>query len=61
MNSATLFLKEAYSELKKSTWLTREEALGSTRAVILLVAVISVYVASIDFVLSLILGSVLGR
>ncbi|HAM36660.1 MAG TPA: preprotein translocase subunit SecE [Elusimicrobia bacterium] len=61
MNSAIQFVKEAYYELKKATWLSRQEALGSTRAVVLIVAIISVYVASIDFVLSIILGSVLGR
>lgn len=61
MNQAIQFFKEAYGELKKSSWLTRAEATGSTRAVILIVALISVYVASIDFVLSILLGSILGR
>ena len=61
MNSAVQFLKESYYELKKSTWLTRDQAVGSTRAVVVIVALISVYVASIDFVLSIILGAVLGR
>ncbi|MDD5658336.1 MAG: preprotein translocase subunit SecE [Elusimicrobia bacterium] len=61
MNKAIQFLKEAYYELKKSTWLSRTEALGSTRAVILIVAIISIYVASVDFVLSIIFGSILGR
>jgi preprotein translocase subunit SecE len=61
MNTALQFVKESYYELKKATWLTRQEALGSTRAVILIVALISVYVASIDFVLSIIFGSIMGR
>ena len=61
MNTATQFLKEAYFELRKSTWLTRKEAIGSTWAVVILVALISFYVAGIDFVLSIILGSILGR
>ena len=61
MNAAVHFIKESYYELKKSTWLTREQAVGSTRAVVVLVVLISVYVASIDFALSIILGAILGR
>ena len=60
MNTATQFLKESYYELKKSSWLSRKEAADSTRAVILLVAIMSLYVAGIDFVLSIVLGSILG-
>ncbi len=54
------FVQEAYSELKKSSWLTRKQAFESTRVVIILVALFSLYVAGIDFVLSVILGAVLG-
>jgi len=61
MNTAVQFLKESYSELKKATWLSRKEATGSTIAVLALVSFIAVYVASIDFVLSIIFGSLLGR
>ena len=61
MNTVIRFVTEAYYELKKSTWLSRREALDSTRAVILIVVLISIYVASIDFVLSIVVGAVLGR
>jgi preprotein translocase SecE subunit len=61
MNTATQFVKEAYYELKKASWLTRKQATDSTRAVIILVILISIYVASVDFILSIILGSILGR
>ena len=61
MNTAIQFLKEAFYELRKSSWLTRKEAVGSTWAVVLLVALVSFYVAGIDFVLSIVLGSILGR
>jgi preprotein translocase SecE subunit len=60
MNKAMEFVQEAYSELKKSSWLTRKQAFESTRVVIILVALFSLYVAGIDFVLSVILGAVLG-
>lgn len=61
MNTATQFLKEAYSELKQSSWLTRQQALESTRAVALLVAVMALYVAGVDYVLSILVRAVLGH
>lgn len=61
MNTATQFLKEAYSELKQSTWLTRQQAIDSAKVVAVLVALMSVYVAGIDYVLSILIRAVLGR
>ena len=61
MQAATQFIQEAYSELRKATWLSRQEATGSTIAVIILVSLIAVYVATIDFLLSIVLGALLGR
>ncbi|MBI4061962.1 MAG: preprotein translocase subunit SecE [Elusimicrobia bacterium] len=61
MNQATQFLKEAYSELKQSTWLTRQQAVDSTKAIVLLVALMSLYVAGVDYVLSVLIRAVLGR
>ena len=61
MNTATQFLKEAYSELKQSTWLTRQQAIDSTKVVALLVVLMALYVASIDYVLSILVRAVLGR
>ena len=61
MTTAIQFVRESYYELKKATWLSRREALDSTRAVLLIVALVAVYVASVDFVLSIIFGSILGR
>jgi preprotein translocase SecE subunit len=60
MNIATQFLKEAYSELKQSTWLTREQAVDSTKAVAILVAIMALYVAGVDYVLSILVRAVLG-
>jgi preprotein translocase SecE subunit len=61
MNQATQFLKEAYSELKQSTWLTRQQAIDSTKAVVVLVALMSLYVAGVDYMLSVLVRAVLGR
>jgi preprotein translocase SecE subunit len=61
MNTATQFLKEAYSALKQSTWLTRDQAIDSTKAVAILVAVMALYIAGVDYVLSIFVRAVLGR
>lgn len=61
MNTATQFLKEAYSELKQSTWLTREQAIDSTKAVAVLVAIMALYIAGVDYVLTILIRAVLGR
>ena len=61
MNQATEFLKEAYSELKQSTWLTRQQAIDSTKAIVILVALMSLYVSGVDYVLSVLVRAVLGR
>ncbi len=61
MNTATQFLKEAYSELKQSTWLTRDQAVDSTKAVAILVAIMALYIAGVDYVLSILVRAVLGR
>ncbi|HEX4046282.1 MAG TPA: preprotein translocase subunit SecE [Elusimicrobiota bacterium] len=61
MNTATQFLKEAYSELKQSTWLTRDQAIDSTKAVAILVAIMALYIAGVDYVLSILVRAVLSR
>ena len=61
MNIATQFVKEAWSELKQATWLTRQQAVDSSKAVAMLVALFAVYVAGIDYVLSIFVRAVLGR
>ncbi|MBI3565433.1 MAG: preprotein translocase subunit SecE [Elusimicrobia bacterium] len=60
MNIATQFLQEAYSELKQSTWLTRDQAIDSTKAVVILVAIMALYVSGVDYVLSILVRAVLG-
>ena len=61
MNIAAQFLKEAYSELKQSSWLTRDQAVDSTKAVAILVAIMALYIAGVDYVLSILVRAVLGR
>ena len=61
MNQATQFLKEAVSELKQSTWLTRQQAIDSSKAIAVLVGLMALYVSGVDYVLSVIIRAVLGR
>ena len=54
------FVNEAVAELKKVTWLTREQVVKSTMAVVMLVILVSIYISSVDFILSIFLRTVLG-
>ena len=60
MNKITGFLKEAYQELTKCTWLTRNDVARSTFAVSIVVIIVAMYVSAVDFGLSIVLGSILG-
>ncbi len=55
------FVKEAVSELKQSTWLTREQAIDSTKAVLILVVLMSLFIAGVDYVLSIFVRAFLGQ
>ena len=60
MGKITGFIKEAYQELTKCTWLNRTDVIRSTVAVSIVVVIVAVYVSAVDFGLSIILGSILG-
>ncbi|MBO4674601.1 MAG: preprotein translocase subunit SecE [Elusimicrobiaceae bacterium] len=60
MNKAIQFLKESVSELKKSTWLSRQEVVQATFLVLIVVALVALYVSVIDFGLTRALGFVVG-
>lgn len=44
----TAFFRESYAELQKVTWLSRKEVVGSTIVIIILIGILSVFVALID-------------
>lgn len=60
MNKAINFLKQSVGELKKSTWLSRQEVIQSTILVAIVVALVSAYVGIIDFGLTRVLGALIG-
>jgi len=45
------FFQEAYQELKLSSWLTRQQMMGSTVVVIILTLIMAAYVSLIDRIL----------
>ena len=60
MNKAINFLKQSVGELRKSTWLSRQEVVQSTILVMIVVALVSAYVVVIGFGLTKVLGAVVG-
>ena len=60
MNKAIQFVKDSIGELKKSTWLSRQEVIQSTILVGIVVVLVSAYVGLIDFGLTRILGAIVG-
>jgi preprotein translocase subunit SecE len=51
-NKAAAFINEVKGELKKVSWPTREELIGSTVVVLVTVAILSVFVGICDLVFS---------
>ncbi len=54
------FLKEVKIELKKVTWPSRKEAIGSTSVVIILVIIIAIFLGFVDLGLAKIIRIVLS-
>jgi preprotein translocase subunit SecE len=50
--SCVQFVKEAWQELKKTSWPNRKETLGGTGVVLILVFIIAIFLGVIDFGLS---------
>jgi preprotein translocase subunit SecE len=59
LDRAIQFLREVKIELKKVTWPSRKQALGSTVVVIILVVIISLFLGVVDIGLSSLVGVVL--
>ncbi|NLH39910.1 MAG: preprotein translocase subunit SecE [Elusimicrobia bacterium] len=54
------FFKEAYAELKKVTWLSRQDAIKATYGVFIVVIFFAIYVGILDFVISKIMALIMG-
>ncbi|UCE72213.1 MAG: preprotein translocase subunit SecE [Nitrospiraceae bacterium] len=55
-NKIKNFLKEVKIEMKKVVFPSKDEVVGSTKVVIVLVLVIAVFLGFVDFVLSKLIG-----
>jgi preprotein translocase subunit SecE len=53
------FINDVVVELKKVSWSTREELMGSTTAVIILVIILAIFIGACDIVLSKIVDMVI--
>ena len=56
----TEFVLESWQELKKVYWPTRKETYAATAVVIIVVILISIYLAGVDFVLTKAVQAMLG-
>jgi preprotein translocase subunit SecE len=59
INSSVQFLREVKIELKKVTWPSRKQTIGSTIVVIVVVIIISIFLGSVDIGLSSLIRAVL--
>ena len=48
MDQLIAFFKESYAELQKVTWLSRQEVIGSTAVIVVLIAIMAVFVWAVD-------------
>ena len=55
------FLKEVQTELKKTTWPTRQEALRLTYVVIAVICILGVYMWGLDLILNLLITRFMHR
>ncbi|RJR25674.1 MAG: preprotein translocase subunit SecE [Desulfobacteraceae bacterium] len=60
ISTASRFLKESRTELKKVKWPTKKELLASTAVVIVLVLIVSLYLGIVDFGLIKLVKGVVG-
>ena len=56
---AVQFFRDVRSELRKVTFPTRKETLASTAVVIVVVFIVAIYLGIVDFVLSLVIPTIL--
>ena len=60
IDASLQFLREVRVELKKVTWPSRKQTIGSTAVVLLLVMLVSIFLGIVDFGLSSLVRLVIG-
>jgi preprotein translocase subunit SecE len=54
------YLREVSYELRKVVWPSRKETIGTTSVVLIIVLICGVYLGMVDYLLSLLVGALLG-
>jgi len=54
-NKVAGFFKEVQGELKRVSWPSREELIGSTIIVIVLTFILAAFIGGVDFILSMVI------
>lgn len=60
MEKIKKFLKEVNAELRKVTWPTKDELVGSTIVTIVVSLIVAIFIGIVDRVLSLVIRSIFG-
>lgn len=60
MEKITKFLKEVNAELRKVTWPTKDELIGSTIVVIVVSLILAVFIGVVDRVLASLVRAIFG-
>lgn len=54
------FIKESYNELKKVTWLSKQDVIRATSGVFIVVIFFAIYIGVVDFIISKLVSLVIG-
>jgi len=54
------FLKEVVAELRKVTWPTKEELIGSTIVTIVVSLIVAIFIGVVDRILTIIIRAIFG-
>ena len=60
MNKVQKYLKETLAELKKMTWPTKDELIGSTIVTVVVSLIVAIFIGIVDQILLLIVEAVFG-
>ena len=52
VNKVRVFIQEVRAEMQKVTWSTREELIGSTAVVLMMMLILSSFIGAADFLFS---------
>ena len=59
VNKVRVFIQEVRAEMQKVTWSTREELIGSTAVVLMMMLILSSFIGAADFLFSSVLSAIL--